>query len=391
MTDIYKKTEFQNMFEVNKYTTLFHSIQGATYKEKQKQLNDFLRVLTASTSNIEDYNALVKSITPKNYTEEIFKIEIMIALKQQELLLQELKLCNRMFVKKLLKDWRLFGKIFGDMTPDNLINNILPHLSYALRLKVLNGVSKNVNNEKLLDQYFNALKEKYGLKLASTVLPGCSIKLIKTTIEEYHLVLSPSHLKRIFKKDQEFVDFYFEKINQRYEKFDFSQYNTVLKYIAKVNPNIYWALQKNYKLEIKFGKYMTPKIIKSNKDIIVKGTAALDMFHQLQMYKTLKKEGKLDQFLFNLYPETHDQFKETVLNDKILHFLEKGPSFVQYDLVSSCFYKKYNKNLLDHPKYFTESLLKTTPLKEREVIVDHLVIYFFFPQYTRHPTQDYLL
>lgn len=370
-----KKEEMQNMFEVNKYTDLFHSIQAATYKEKQRQLNDFLKMLTTSTNNIEDYNALIKSIIPKNYTEEIFKIDIMIALEQHDLLLQELKCCNPMFVNKFLGKWRLFGKVFNDVTTENLINNILPSLSYALKLKILNGVAKNVVNEELLDQYFNALKEKYGLKLACTVLPGCSLQLIKSTIEKYHLILSPAHFKRIFRRHQEFVDFYFEKMQLKYEDFNFSQYSKELKYVAEVNPNMYWMLQEKYKLEIKFGKYTTPKMIKCHKDIIEKGTAALNTFHLMQMYKTLKKEEKLDEFLFNFYPETHDQFKKIVLQDRLLQFLKKGPRFKQYYLISSCFNKKYNKNLVDNPKYFTEGLLEMTPVEEREIIIDDLVIY----------------
>ncbi|GJQ65445.1 hypothetical protein Trydic_g7551 [Trypoxylus dichotomus] len=91
------------------------------------------------------------------------------------------------------------------------------------------------------------------------------------------------------------------------------------------------------------------------------------------MFKTMKKEKKLDEFLVNLYPETHDKFTAIVLSKNTLNFIGKGPRLQRYNLLNTSFKQKYNRDLLDYPDYFTEDLLKITPLKEREHILDHKV------------------
>ncbi|KAI4462942.1 leucine-zipper-like transcriptional regulator 1 [Holotrichia oblita] len=361
------------MIEPANFVSEFQSIKGCTLGEKQRNFNDFFKVSKAAI-NQDDWDIFIRSITPLTAAEELFKINLMIELERKELLLEQLKAGNRVLIIKLLRAWKIFRQLFSNVSSTDLVNNILPHLSYSLRLKVLNGISKNIINEEQLDKYFLEVKKKYGMGSAVIILPGCSVELIKSNIKKYHLKLPQSNLKRIIKKDKYFIDFYFDIMKQKYENMNFSdEYLNVLKYVARVDPNFYWKLEEKYDLNIRFGKYMTPKMMKSHKKLSDKGLQIFNRFNNLKIYKTIEKENNLCSFLVDLYPETHDKFIESILHSTVFHFIKKAPYLQQYKLISSSFSQKYNKDLLDYPDYFTEDLLKITPLPEREKILDHKV------------------
>lgn len=366
------------MMETTKLVSEFHSIVGSTLKEKQKKFNEFSRMLKFTVTNQDELDNFIRTIRPSTSTEELFKINLIIEFEMKDILLEQLKACNRVLIKKLLKTFKLFRELFSNISAADLVNTILPYLSYSLRVKVLNGISKNISNEAQLDNYFSEVKKKYGMRLAVIILPGCSVGLIKLYVKENYLMLTQANLKRIFKKDKNFIDFYFNIVKQRYETMNFStEYLNVLKHVAKVDPNIYWKLEEKYDLNVRFGKYMTPKMMKSNRKILHEGLQVFNRFHNLKIYKTMEKEMNLDKFLVRLYPETHDQFTEIILNSTVFNFIKKGPDLQQYILITSCFHQKYNKNLLEYPDYFTEDLLKITPLTERENILDHKVSYSY--------------
>ncbi|XP_022913490.2 uncharacterized protein [Onthophagus taurus] len=351
----------------------FHQLSGDTAVEKHKNFRNFLKIAQESLNN-QNQDEFFMGLQPKDNFQEIFRIDLLSNFKRNEELLEVLKSGNREHIGRLLKNFSFFSEIFLKIDATTLINDVLPNTSYIIRAKVVNRISKTIKNEELIEEYFFAIKDKYGIRLALVLLPGCSIELIKQIIDKYNPDLSPRHLFEIYKKDKNFLEHYFDFLKKHDETQINWKYPKILKYIMKKDVDFFWKLQNKYKFDFQSGKRTTEKLILSNKSYLKDGNKCLNSFHNNTLYKTIIKHDKLDDFVLSFYPEAPLEFLEVItcqysLIYSILNFLSAEKKF---EIIKNLFEKKYSKNILDYEASMTHDFLKIVPINFRIVIAKKL-------------------
>nr|XP_023028476.1 uncharacterized protein LOC111516557 isoform X1 [Leptinotarsa decemlineata]XP_023028477.1 uncharacterized protein LOC111516557 isoform X1 [Leptinotarsa decemlineata]XP_023028478.1 uncharacterized protein LOC111516557 isoform X1 [Leptinotarsa decemlineata] len=248
------------------FITRFHNLEGDLIGERKKNL--FKLILDLSfLKNEEQLNNVVENLKPTNYLENLFRIDILIHFKKTKELLKILEQGNEVFISKILKQFWFIDEAFRDIDVKIFVNEFLPSLSYAIRMKLMKKVAK-CWNETQVDALFDSFSERYGIFLATTILHKCSSKKIREILNENEIKLQPAQVKYLFDKDEELFKFYLDYINS-FNIYYCYQEKKVLNYVALKNPELLLELQKNKKIHVSgLGRRTSKRIIKLVKDDI---------------------------------------------------------------------------------------------------------------------------
>lgn len=140
------------------FITRFHSLEGITINDRKKNFNKLIRDPSFLTIQKEIHSALDK-LEPKTYLESLFKIDALIYFKHTRQLLETMKQGNIVFIKRILKQYWFFKEAFENMDSNSLVNDFLPCLSFAVRMKVLKRLSLVLTEEKI-DEVYTAIYKR---------------------------------------------------------------------------------------------------------------------------------------------------------------------------------------------------------------------------------------
>lgn len=132
------------------FVTRFFALEGDTISDRKKDFNKLLRDPSFNRNRQLIHDAL-DHLEPKTYLESLFKVDALIFFRHTEHMFEVLKGGNEVFISKILKQHWFFKEVFQTMDANTLVNEVLPCLSFTIRMKVLKRLSAVLNEEKMDD------------------------------------------------------------------------------------------------------------------------------------------------------------------------------------------------------------------------------------------------
>lgn len=348
-------TEFKNKFE---------ELQGTTIGERQNNLNNLLNALKNAKLSTEDLMQLDLSINPRNKLEEVFKLIVFIQLKHNDYLFQILQGENLYSIGKLVKQKWFFRDAFLTVKADELVNDLFEKVSPITRNKIINKLSFHIKNEKVAQDFFNAILTKYGLSSASKLLPNCRIDFIKAKLNEHEVNFNHKQLLKIVKKDVTFAEYYFEKFCNKPlgRKIDVYHYRSVLRYIASNAFTLFFKLYEKYNVSLKLNAGLTRKIYALKKADVLKRPLH---YYGIMNHRILRKllGGDFQEFYTNTFPKSVNEFSEWTQMSYLTHL----PPNEKYNLITSTFLKVYGVELFHYPRFVSNDLINIMPASEERI------------------------
>lgn len=142
---------------VTDFITRFHGIEGDKIQDRKKNFNKLIRDPSFTTNKQVIHDALDK-LEPKTYLEGLFKVDALIYFRHTERMIDILKGGNEVYISKIMKQHWFFKDMFENMDAESLVNEFLPCLSYAMRMKMLKILSMVLNENKMDDIFTNVHK-----------------------------------------------------------------------------------------------------------------------------------------------------------------------------------------------------------------------------------------
>lgn len=342
------------------FISSFHSLSGLTLGERRKNL----LLLLNKTKNPGEINV---SLQPKTPLEEVLKVETLIYFRKIPDLLNVLKSGNPILIQKVLKvsSWFIEEASEG-VTGEELVTEVFPNISYNTKLKLLNKLSYLKNTQRA-DEFFEAIKETYGVYLASKLLPACSGDLIMRHIEANRTEITPRQLLVIIKKYPALTESIFEKLTEHNGKIRVGdKYKYVFVYLVQNDSALFLKLKEKYNPSFNLGSRATKKFIGKNKLEIIKNAQEYQkLLKEKRIGRSLKAEFK--DFYCNYFPKSISQLEERLedyLSSPLLdHLLSDAKKL---DLVLKTFQVVQGYELWDYPDFITPEVIEMMSVEDRE-------------------------
>ncbi|KAJ3658699.1 hypothetical protein Zmor_010424 [Zophobas morio] len=327
----------------------FQTIEGTTIAVRKKNFFKLLQEIAPLVKdNVEALDAITLNLNPRTYLESLFRVDFLIYFRRSQELLDLLKEGNNVFVSKVAKQVWFFEEVLGDVPANQLVNEILPCMSFSVRMKVLRKLSRFSQSEKF-DEIFDALVTRYGIYLASQFITGCGPYKIRQIFTDYPVKLTIKQLKILYSKDPQLIDFYFTATNTSVYR---CEYSKLRKFIY--DRTWFENLNDRDEICIQLGRRATKKFVMLKKDEIIKNPY---QFNYLDMRTVLRKIGRDSVQLFrNALPE---QIPKYLINSDWL--FRSFPKKYHYSLFIKTFQDHYKIKLADHPAVISEQLLIIIP------------------------------
>lgn len=354
----------QNLTE--EFISHFHSLTGTTIGERRKNLFILLNTIRAS-SNYNDVD--FSSIRPKNPLEETFKVEILIYFRRVSDLVEVLKSENPILIKKVLKtSFWFIEELFKNISGEQLVNLIFPHVSFNVKVKLLNKLSLHLKDFELAEQVFNNVRVKYGSYLASKLLPACGRNFILKVINDGRSKLTAKQVLIIIKKYPDMSSSIFEALSAHMKtNIVESVYHKVFIYLSKNHQEEFLNLFNKYNPSLRLGWRATHKLICKKKEIVIKNAEDIYQYlHKKQLFKSLKMD--FSNFYIKLFPSSVEQFphKFRFLYSFLVTLKSEEEKL---KLLEESFKKNYGNNLLENMNCLNNTdLLDILPVNRLEEI-----------------------
>lgn len=134
----------------------FHNIQGDRVGLRKQNL---YKILKSSRLTSEEQQLLAHNLKPKNYLEVVFHADVLIYFKITSTLLEFLKNGHEVYVSKIIKQHWFFEEVFKTVSPNRLVDEVLPSLSYCVKVKLLKKLLPILSPEQV-DKVFDNLLNK---------------------------------------------------------------------------------------------------------------------------------------------------------------------------------------------------------------------------------------
>lgn len=326
----------------------FHTLEGLTIAEKKKNLYIlFNQSATFLNANVGELDTISSTLTPTTFLEELFKLEFLIYFKRVNELFALLKEGNDIFVSKIVKQEWMFKTFFDNIGIGGLIDDIFPNVSYSVRMKILGKLASYQDSE-TFDKIFDAVTKQYGIFIANKFIYNCTSPKIKKVIIEYpKIVIKPSLLKMLFRKDSTLILHYFTYTRNSIGS---SCYNSLVQLIYIEDRNLFDILQKKYCIKLRLGRRLTKKVVNEKKLIIIEKPYE---FRNLDFKTILRKIGSESEILFcNSLPNKFENYQE------VSWLLKYFPRKYHYSLHFKTIQSHYKVKFIDYPKMIDSRLLK---------------------------------
>lgn len=359
------------------FTEKFYTFwNAAPVAQSKKNFNTLINDIDNKITDENVRSELIANLEPRNKLEISFKIELLMRYQMYDKVLEILKsTTNSLYTSNILKRWTFFKETFKKLTPNELVDDILPNLSYSTRMKVLNRIFKNLFDEKLAEEYFDSIANKYEVVSASVMLGCCSIPFIKEKMERYNVILTFKQVQVILRKDTTFLDYYFERI-QSNSKVKMCDKIKLLKLIFKSDEQLFWRLSEKYKIVSNCGRRLTKKIIKQHEHLLTDKHDEYPVnLKRRIMYQVWKKKHEIfKSFIKNNSPEdinwyflgARRPYHYSIFADYYRYISRDR----QYNFLNYAFKERFGCNIHDKLELLTENILLLMPQELRDNILE---------------------
>ncbi|XP_017785847.1 PREDICTED: uncharacterized protein LOC108568993 [Nicrophorus vespilloides] len=345
----------------NNYMEQFHNLGGKTLGEHQRNLRKYC--VNVSGLPKAEIDALLEAINPKNHQEDIFYTKLLLQFHKNEKILHVFTNCNKVLNRIIVKDKKFIGFI-ASIGATAFVDELCPKISYVDRSIVINKLGLFLENG---DDFFEAVKEKYGLAAAIRLLPTCKEELIKQHIADYNIDFSDRELIRLHKKYPNFLKYYFEVD-------EYKQLNSkvmLVKYLVNNNMDTFMTLTSDFSYH-SLGRKGFLKLLRHDKKFVIEHPSNFNKYISC-IYRHLD-ETDYRQFMKNLFPKNIEElywmdgifrcFKLLPIDKRCRQFCDI------YKEIYSVEYTTFDSNLMemisteDRLKFDLEENWEFYPLKE---------------------------
>lgn len=364
----------------------FYVLNTGHIPESKEKLNRYIIKIKKQVTNDCDLTELLDLIQPNTNTEELFKLEIAIAVGNISFPLTSLKRGNLLLIKRILRYSEFLRYAFRQISAEQLVVEVMPCLSYSTKIKLLNKLAMHLDDEYLLETYYNGLQFEYPDFLIY-VLPGCSIEFIKETINQPNYSISERSLYLTIKNKIMLLGDDLKTIEQRYGIF--SSFPKAIAHLANNNVDLFWLLEENFRFTVELGALTTKNVLRNNLEKIQLGEDLLNILDWNMFHKVLKKNNMLTEFVgYCFLTERSDVFKE---NDMlILKFIQATePKEKVWETIRRGYEEKYSVDFFENLLSFRicEDIIKVilNCESDRDKIWDYISEYCHRLMYLQSP------
>ncbi|KAF2898958.1 hypothetical protein ILUMI_07219 [Ignelater luminosus] len=340
----------------------FHNLNGITIGERRKSLFLLLNK-TKQTLELNDTKIDFSFLCPQTALEESFKVEAMIYFRKNLELLDVLKSGNPVLSKRILKTKWFIKGVFETMSGEELVNTVLSELSYNIKLKLLNILGLYLKDANIAEEFFEIVKQNYGIHLATKLLVACSANVIMKTIEMYKIEITPRQLLIIIKRYPDITEKIFEKLNSA--NIIATKYKYVFEYLARNDSRLFLRLKEKYKPILCLGSKSTNKFILKEKESFLKYPRKYCGFlKKRRISKCVVND--FDEFYVNFFPKSLDNFDKYL--DDYLYLLKHFKSNEEkLNYLLKTFKKVNGSELWEYPIFIKPKLIEMMSPDDRMI------------------------
>lgn len=140
----------------NNFIQEFHNIQG---DRTAIRAHNLFKLLRTSRLPPDELQLLAQNLEPKNCLERVFHADVLIHFKITDALYELCKEGQEVYVCKIIKHPWFFEEVFKNVSSNQLVEEVLPKLSYSVKVKLLREVLP-ILSQKQVDEVFDILLTK---------------------------------------------------------------------------------------------------------------------------------------------------------------------------------------------------------------------------------------
>ncbi|KAJ8952807.1 hypothetical protein NQ318_008124 [Aromia moschata] len=290
------------------------------------------------------------------------------------------------FANKLLKQQWFFHETFANVSAEEVVNELLPEVSYSIKHKLLKKLSVVLPEDKV-DHVFDLTVNRYGLFIATVIITGCSSTKIESVFRNNQVNLRSRQLKIIYHKEPNLIKVYLHSHkNTRVQIFD----KHFLTYIAQKDPSFFWELIETHiatNYHFKVGRKTTKQLIDVKKyDIVKYPDKYIKYLRHETLVRSLIKQGNFREFYYNIFPRDIEVLDNNGMHATCNQFLKYYPKHDQYHIFSQTFSAIFHEDIRSNigclDDYFLEIINdeeekeSLTEIKYKESTDDKYIKYF---------------
>ncbi|XP_017785839.1 PREDICTED: uncharacterized protein LOC108568991 [Nicrophorus vespilloides] len=322
----------------NNYMEQFHNLGGKTLGEHQRNFRKYC--VTVSGLPKAEIDTLLEAINPKNHQEEIFYTKLLLQFHKYEKILHVFTNCNKVLNRIIVKDRKFIGFI-ASIGATAFVDELCPKISYVDRSIVINKLGLFLENG---DDFFEAVKEKYGLAAAMRLLPTCNEELIKQHIADYNIDFRDRELIRLHKKYPNFLKYYFEIDENK----QLNHKIMLVNYLVNNNMDTLMTLTSDFTYR-RLGRKGFLKLLRHDKKFVIEHPSDFNRYKSC-IYRHLN-EADYRKYLKNLFPKNIEKlyWLSEILNSfKFLPIDKRCQLFCDiYKELYDVEYTTFNFNLME--------------------------------------------
>lgn len=355
------------------YLDAIHAVPGNTPGQKFKWLAKLIRERISECNSLEE---VMESDKIPRLLAPLVQVEAARMLMKKDpkdqsnykAIAEALKSQDATIVKKALQVDSFFDGTSEITSCDYFVDHLFPYVSLRTRGRIIQKLAYRLapKDPALAQQFFATIAELYGLKQALPLLLSCKESYMYDTIVSRRIVLSRSLVKRIFRKNPDFVVRYLRlgkrSTDLKSNPWCDSVYDAEDILVALIKKRCE-AFVELYEMH----KDRPPSVALSNKSAEAFLKKGWDHFQrQPCLYIKLIplriiSATRMEAIFPKLFPNNPGRFS----TDQMLGYLKFYPQDKKLDLLLNTYRELYGKSILDDTRNVTVTLLTLLPAEER--------------------------
>ncbi|CAG9860181.1 unnamed protein product [Phyllotreta striolata] len=337
-------------------TNRFYNIQGDTVSERKKY---FYELLNSLKSCEEHVYITLENLQPRNYQESIFYVDALLYFKRTNRLLELMKSGNELYTSKILKNQWFFEQTFKDVEPFNIVNELLPCLSFSIRKKFISRLIQSWDSNRI-NHLFDELVNKYGITEAVIILHKCTEEKLSNVLTNNEVSLRQNQLIDLINTNERAFVSYIEHFNnlngQRYDE------SKVINHLSRTNTQLFIKLLKNKKIShLQLGRRTTKTLVpKVKEDFLANSEFYLKFVNRPAAVRKLGGDFKV--LYQSTFPRNFKDINGYCISNILLESYPKGRRWNLF--TQTCQEKFPDKSLNDILLSYNNSVKKLNPPKE---------------------------